>query len=81
MGNYLTLSSSFYTGFTSCSSSSVLLNPGNHSMEEHSCTRLREVVSSVYQLKVAGMSIIEEDDGTGWVRFRCSVDGHGWEIR
>ena len=51
-------------------------------MVHRTCTRLREVVSSVHQLKVAGFPITTtEDDSTGWVRSWCTADGHGWEIR
>ena len=47
-------------------------------MEHNTCTRLREVVSSVHQLKVAGFPITTtEDDITGWVRSWCTIDGHG----
>ncbi|CAL5067757.1 unnamed protein product [Urochloa decumbens] len=49
----------------------------------HSCTHLREVVSSVLQIKVDGFCVTKANinQDTGCVRSRCTLDGHDWEIR
>ncbi|KAF8661059.1 hypothetical protein HU200_057157 [Digitaria exilis] len=51
----------------------------------HSCSKVREAVSSTIRLHIEGFSItrasIKDDDVAVCFRSRCHVDGHDWEIR
>ena len=51
---------------------------------KHTCTQLREVVTSVHRLEVDGLFITRatiRDDADRCFTSRCVVDGDCWEIR
>ncbi|CAL4899240.1 unnamed protein product [Urochloa decumbens] len=49
----------------------------------HTFTQVREVVSSVLQIKIDGfpMAMAKMKDGTDSFKSTCNVDGYDWEIR
>ncbi|CAL4899266.1 unnamed protein product [Urochloa decumbens] len=49
----------------------------------HSCTQLREVATSVLQIKLDGFCITKANinHDMGCIRSRCTLEGHDWEIR
>ncbi|KAF8752702.1 hypothetical protein HU200_011909 [Digitaria exilis] len=59
--------------------------PSAAAMMKHACTQLREVVSSVHDLKVSGFCVTANttagDTAAPAAVCRCVVDGYGWEIR
>ncbi|CAN6334040.1 unnamed protein product [Urochloa humidicola] len=49
----------------------------------HTCTQLREIATSVLQLKVSGFCITKANinQDMGFVGSRCTLEGYDWEIR
>ncbi|KAF8651416.1 hypothetical protein HU200_063407 [Digitaria exilis] len=64
---------------------SITALPYTAAAMNHSCSKVREAVSSTIRLHIEGFSItrasIKDDDMAICFTSRCHVDGHDWEIR